>query len=68
MPLKDKFQACFSAEAQEAGGSLVAKAQRLWGASDRMACEFPEDGGIECSLAMSGRFLEGKCGCGNTKG
>ncbi|MBO4344574.1 MAG: hypothetical protein J5833_02390, partial [Victivallales bacterium] len=63
MPLKDKFQACFTAEAQEAGEGLAAKAQRLWGGADRMSCEFPDDGGVECSLAMSGRFLEGKCGC-----
>ncbi|MBQ7650004.1 MAG: hypothetical protein IJS15_03545, partial [Victivallales bacterium] len=47
----------------ETGNMLAAKARRLWGAPDRMACEFPEDGGVECSLSMSGRFLEGRCSC-----
>ena len=67
MSLIDKFQRCFSEEAVEAGNNLAAAARRLWGADDRMACEFPEDSGVECSLAMSGRFLEGSCSCDEYK-
>ena len=63
MSIIDKFQHCFTEEAIAAGNSLISKGRRLWGATDRMACEFPDDGGIECSLVMSGRFLEGKCSC-----
>lgn len=58
-----KFISNFSELERTFGEGLSSGAERLWGAEDRIACEFPNDKGVECSLIVEGRYVSAKCSC-----